>query len=119
MKLSDAILLSIGIVEDDQWIWLHDEPPSGCVIGTALYSMGMKTRDLATVGIRELMYEYWPWLAVDKSLRYTKADIVGELSHRHFGGASRKELAAWIASIEPPEVGTPIMAPTEEAHVTA
>ena len=114
-KLSEAILLSIGVVGERRDFYLIDDNdrPYGCAIGTALYSVGLRYGDLSS------LYQFWPWtrgacLAGQETSVYSQRyprippeqwTIAHEISHRHVVGASREAIAAWIATIEPQEEG--------------
>lgn len=119
MKLSEAIVLSIGVVRNDSTLyfspdgWLNGPGPCGCAIGTALYSVGVRSWVDLKSGrpddwTHEIYYR-WPWTVHDK--------IAAALSHRHTRGESREALAAWIATLEPVEddmVGVCVTPPVEE-----
>ena len=97
-KLSEAILLSIGVVKEQRDIYLKtDSEPCGCAIGTALYSVGLRYGDLSS------LYQFWPWTR--QAYSYGIRTIAQEISRRHIAGASREAIAAWIATIEPQEEG--------------
>ena len=93
MKLSEAILLSIGVVKEDRTTYFESsiEGPRGCAIGTALYSIGYHNWINNYI---ETVERVWPW---------TRNGIADEISARHVCGESRESLAAWIASVEPKE----------------
>ena len=99
-KLSDAILLSIGIVRERRDLYLIDDDnndPCGCAIGTALYSVGIRGyADLS------LLFSFWPWTrhASPSGMGWT---IAREISQLHYEGATREAIAAWVATIEPQE----------------
>lgn len=102
MKVSEALRLGIGVVEDDKTLWLRTYPCiGGCAIGTILYAVGFCVQDIINKGVRACLDETWPWLKVPSGMQYKSQDIVSELSHRHYHDESRESLAAWLASIEP------------------
>lgn len=100
MKLSEAILLGIGAVDNNRMIWWSTNVsgvPSGCALGTALYSVGRitNTKEQPTVystHIFSMCQLEWPWISKEK---------LNCIIQRHFKGESREEIAQWIASIEP------------------
>lgn len=111
MKLSEAILLSIGAVKNDPTVFLVSKwgDPCGCAIGTALFSIGM-TDSLS--GIDEC-HQTWPWTA--QRFMGQHDSIAHEISMRHSNGESREALAQWVATIEPVELD-PTPTPTHEHH---
>lgn len=127
MRLSEAILLSIGAVNNQRYQffnpdrWEDTDGPCGCVLGTALYSMGLRQKDGRfgiTSGGDEISYfraieQLWPWTR--------KNNIATEMAVRHARGGSRESIAAWIATIEPQEesVGLTLLTQEEPAHVSA
>lgn len=105
MKLSEAILLSIGVVRNARsWFYVIDGEPCGCAIVTGLYSVGGEQAASRTlISCSEALGEYWPWtskIMPDRSVSYA-----AEISMRHYGGESRESIAAWVAIIEPEEGG--------------
>ena len=111
MKLSEAILLSIGAIRNEPLQFFNpngyrSKPGAcGCAIGTALYSMGLRVQSRKLPGYEniwcqqaywELMKQYWPWL---------HDELISEISCRHTAGESRESIAKWIATIEPEEAG--------------
>ena len=104
MQLSDAILLSIGTVKEDRSRFLlqTNNEMYGCVIGTGLYSEGVRSMHLSD-GIT-LCHKYWPWTRQSyNEKRPFYCTIAHEISRRHISGESRECIAAWIAGIEPSE----------------
>jgi hypothetical protein len=106
MKLSEAIRLSIGAVEETRMTWC------GCAIGTALHSLGKKPRyfdeHYGFDGPVQQIIELWPWTAEKCGM---DSSIAMAISNRHSRGESRESIAAWIESIEPQD------APTQVEHV--
>ena len=96
MKLSEAILLSIGAVDNEPRLFLstNRDKPCGCAIGTALYSLG-ETEYTVTSSWIVALQRHWPWLSYELGV---------EVSTRHSSGESRESIAQWIASIEPQEI---------------
>ncbi len=113
MKLSEAIILSIGMVTNYRSAWLlpGDNGPCGCAIGTALYSVFGEAAIHAGSGIDRCHAE-WPWTR-NKWHCHEEHSIAHEISHRHYKGESRESIAAWIATIEPAEVPVAVPAETE------
>ena len=104
MKLSEAMLLSIGIVRNNiSWFHEMDGVPCGCAIVTGLYSVGQA--ELTNQYCERALHRVWPWTREKSDRRYS--DIANEISLRHFNGESRESLAAWIATIEPAEPAEP------------
>lgn len=110
MRLSEAIRLGIGVVQDDRNLWLFVPEvgcPHGCAIGTALYSVGVRTvleyPELVERGNgREICEIIWPWTKAT-SAENEYMTIASLISFRHHCGESREAIAAWIESIEPKE----------------
>lgn len=112
MKLSEAILLSIGVVKNDPKTWLAGYPdcPRGCAIGTAIYSEGkIQEYEKAMRDGIVICEQLWPWTR-QLSNKLLNLSIAQEISYRHQTGESREFIAAWIATIEPQE-DTPETAP--------
>ena len=99
-KLSEAILLSIGVVRERRDLYLIDDNgPCGCAIGTALYSVGVRNDAHLS-----FLYKFWPWTNQAYSSKVWWVKTIGrEISRRHYKGATREAIAAWIATIEPQE----------------
>lgn len=105
MKLSEAILLGIGAVEERRNVFLLVHPhPCGCALGTAFYAAGKadeyKQLPIAMDSAIRFCQSLWPWTArpVEPGSPIT---VAGRISSRHFHGESRESIAAWIATIEP------------------
>src|SRR5678809_1403200 len=103
IKLSEAILLGIGVVKNERKTWWRDNEGelSGCALCTALYAVNALPKYQFSDYVYEAIYEQWPWTRSIIPTKYT--DIAREISYRHFSGKSRESLAAFVASIEPQE----------------
>jgi hypothetical protein len=108
MKLSEAITLSIGVVNNNPSIflamndWSGVPGPCGCAIGTALYSAGYRSiYELVSWNGVDALIKVWPWTAQKLA---DGRSIAGTISDRHSDGESRESIAAWVATIEPQEV---------------
>lgn len=116
MKLSDAILLGIGAVEERRNVFFLPKElnrdsdysrPCGCAIGTALYSVGMRSSCSSVDEYVAAMQAHWPWVTLDCFLH---------ISGRHAYGESRESIAAWIATIEPQDEPVVMPADAEKAR---
>ena len=102
MKLSQAIRQSIPLVrEDRECYYEYDIDPHGCVIGTAMYSMGNREQ-LANY---DCLSEYWPWTEnkINHYPGWLNYTVAQSMSLRHIKGESRESIAEWVALIEPKE----------------
>lgn len=102
MKLSEAILLSIGVVKENRRKFLHEtyEGPCGCAIGTGLWSVGHRDDHTSVSGIFDGIdrcEREWPWT---KEYSLGNITIAHRISKRHIDGESRESLAQWIATLE-------------------
>ena len=118
MKLSEAILLSIGAVKEIRSNFFIPDGPCGCALGTALYSTGLRKRlpgeyTNGTQYFREIE-RLWPWTKA--VIGDGSRTIAEEISYRHVNGQSRESLAAWITTIEPPDSPTPAPVTQEEVR---
>jgi len=99
MLMSEAIRLGIPAVHDDRlsFLWEYKGTCSGCAIGAALYSVGVRPYELSGSGWVKKAEAVWPYLAHSLGDGFI---LSGEISHRHFTGTSREELADWIEGWE-------------------
>lgn len=115
MKLSEAIRLGIGAVKEDRGSW------HGCAIGTALFAVGKTGLIHKHWDGLDALQEVWPWTEAPSTYHYVRgkscSSLAHEISFRHCSGESREALAAFIATIEPPDVAVPVVAETREEHV--
>src|SRR3990167_9015095 len=112
MKLSEAILLGIGLVKNDRGTFGYIDSSGqcqGCAITTALVAIGKFDQNIheGSAGL----HRFWPWTACN-SKEFMNCPISMEISHRHYMGESRESIASWVATIEPTDI--PIEQPIVE-----
>lgn len=110
MKLSEAIVLSIGAVRNYRASWMKYDGDilCGCLVTTALFSIGKL--DDAEQGSKAL-HTYWPWTArpgTDFGIN-SPCPFAMILSGYHYAGQSREALADFVATIEPQEVSEAVL----------
>ena len=118
IKLSEAILLGIGIVKAAPLHFLatgKDQCLTGCTLGTGAYAAGyqLENKDILTY-----LHKTWPWLnephaiPVDMGLSdiqvtiyhangYHQGPVIRLISLLTVAGISRERIAQWITTIEP------------------
>jgi len=105
MRLQDAILLGDTLKRSDPDKWLNADGSCGCAFGGALLAAGMTISEYAPMTgaeghVVELPFvrRNWPWLT---------ADMLIQISDRYRdvcdGLSTIEDVAAYVATIEPPE----------------
>lgn len=116
MKLSEAILLGSGLVVENRLSFgtKVDDTWYGCAVTMAVVAIGETPNPY--VG-SYLLQHYWPWTE-QESIALLGHPISLEISDRHYQGESIKNIATWVASIEPNNDTKEVENETERSYIT-
>lgn len=105
MKLSSAIILGDTLKKCEPRKWISDDGSCGCAFGGALLAAGMTVEQFQPTNsscnaIAEMPFvrNLWPWITGDHVLAISNLyDQVAE------GEKTIEDVAAYVASVEPPD----------------
>lgn len=131
MKLSEALILGefvVPPVKNHFFSWSRGQLCGACAVGRGCLAAGFKPNakhifaDTEALYLAKFMGETWPWTNEwysNSRVKYYELNrVLAEISDRYEKcGQSMQEIAAWIATIEPPD--TPVAPePSTEAVTT-